>query len=257
MPGVGSEGIIPRARVRVPIRELTGFDEQLVSGEETASAVGLVDAILGGAPWPQAASLNAHQRDLLLGHLYRATFGDRIRKTATCAACGKPYDVDFPLGDLMSGAVVPDPSAAADNGDGTYTIEGGGRFRLPATEDELAVAGLSAPEGARELLRRCTIEPGDAVAIETAMERLAPILSLQLASECPECGTPQSVEFDLQRHFLAAVLSERRQTTLEIHRIALAYRWSMNEILGLPRSQRQSYYRLIDSERDARGMRER
>ena len=68
----------------------------------------------------------------------------------------------------------------------------------------------------------------------------------------PTVPRRQPVRFDM-RSFLYGALSHEKQFLLyEVHRIALAYRWSHDEILSLSRNDRRSLVRLIESERATR-----
>jgi hypothetical protein len=81
-----------------------------------------------------------------------------------------------------------------------------------------------------------------------ALEAVAPVLDLDIGTACPECGARQSVHFDVQFYLLRAIAQERPLIAREIHRIASAYGWSLQEILGLRRSERRQFVELIESE---------
>jgi hypothetical protein len=207
-----------------------------------------------GASW-RAAHLTAADRDRLLAAIYRTTYGDRIASTPPCRNCGSLFDLTFALDDLLA-AVDRVPAGVADAlPDGTFRAPGGAHFRLPTGEDELSVAGLQ-PEGAEQaLLERCLLDApaGDArAAVEDALEAIAPVLDLDIGTTCPECGAQQAVHFDIQFYLLRAIAQERPLIAREIHRIAAAYGWSLQEILGLRRSERRQFVELIESEQLAR-----
>jgi hypothetical protein len=88
----------------------------------------------------------------------------------------------------------------------------------------------------------------DIEAIDTALESVAPLLDLDMDAECPECGHVQLVHFDIQHYLLTALKQEQKQLNQEIHRLASVYKWSLNEILSLPRSQRRSLAVLIEND---------
>jgi hypothetical protein len=77
------------------------------------------------------------------------------------------------------------------------------------------------------------------------MNQIAPPLSGDIETHCPECQRVQHVHFDMQTYFMARMKQERRRVTAEIHCIAMAYKWSHSEILALPRSLRKRYASLI------------
>jgi hypothetical protein len=246
------------------LRELNGFDEQSVRGVDTATAIALLDRLLEHAPGSSAEDLKAirltaSQRDRLLAAVYERTFGPRIDSTVRCTGCGQLVDATFHIEDLLAVFSPADSSPAADlQPDGTFLLPNGLRFRLPTGEDEMAVAGLSPEDAERELLARCLIERTsgvDLAAVQEAMEEIAPVLALDLPGRCPECGAKQSVHFDMQFYLLRALELERKQIAREVHRLAIAYGWSLTEILGLFRSQRRAFVELIEADFSARARR--
>jgi hypothetical protein len=125
--------------------------------------------------------------------------------------------------------------------------------------DEYAVAGLAAEEAERALLERCVVAAGeggtafdasglDASAVQEALEQLAPMLDLDLNARCPECGQDQSFHFNIQSYLLGALLGERRQLAAEVHRLAMAYGWSLHDILSLERAERRTFVALVETE---------
>ena len=81
---------------------------------------------------------------------------------------------------------------------------------------------------------------------------VGPLLDVEIGATCAECGHEQSVRFDLQQYVLAAVRDGERQRAREVHQIATAYRWSLAEILSLPRSRRRLHAELIERDAGAR-----
>ena len=240
---------------RLQLRELNGFDEQSVSGLDTATAIGLLDRLLVRAPGSsaqqlKAVELTAAERDRLLAAVYKRTFGSRIESTVRCTACESLFDLAFSIEDLLAALNSAALSAtASQEADGTFRLGDSLRFRLPTGEDELAVVGLPASEAELELLRRCIIEskkPVEIDSVQEAMEEVAPVLDLDLDARCPECGGKQLVHFDIQFYLLRALQQQRRQISRDIHRLAVAYGWSLNEILSLSRNQRRAFVEFIE-----------
>ncbi len=113
---------------------------------------------------------------------------------------------------------------------------------------------MSPEEAEGELLKRCVLEgdpTGDTESLQRTMKDLAPLLDLDLEAHCPECNTQQMVHFDMQHYLFSALRQEQKQLALEVHRLATAYRWSLNEILQLSRSLRRTYVALVESELDS------
>lgn len=243
--------------MRVGLRELCGYDEEAVHGADTMSAVELLDRLLVDAPGAtlhpgSAARLTAAERDRLLAIVYQHTYGPRIAGTLHCQQCGSAFDLDFALPALLADlASLPQTTGVQPGPAGTYLLPDGRRFRLPTAEDEFAVWHLPPDEAEKSLLARCVVEGDPAVAPQTlqaAMREAGPLLNTELEARCPECGQRQTLGFDLQSYLLSALRFERQQLTREVHRLALMYRWSRPDILGLTRSQRRALVALIEAE---------
>src|SRR4051812_12734957 len=103
------------------------------------------------------AGLLPLDRDVLLVHLDRLTFGDVRHQTVICPAegCGKRVDVRFDLS-----AVVP-PEVLAEDG-GSLGLPDGRtiRYQLPTAGDQAALHGLSSDELESAFLARCTRAEG-------------------------------------------------------------------------------------------------
>jgi hypothetical protein len=248
----------------VVLRELSGHDEESVWGTGTDAAVALLDRLLvetsGAALGPgQAGMLAAPDRDRLLLVVYRETFGSRVESLLSCRDCQARFSLDFSL-EALSQSVAADAGApeVVREAPGVYRLADGRRFRLPTGEDEV-VAALQRDEGAarRELLRRCLLEGAasdDPQGVVEAMRAVGPLHDLDVDARCPECGTEQSVRFDLQHFVLGSIREEGRQRALEIHTLARAYRWGLSEILGLTRARRRTFCELLAREPMSRGI---
>jgi hypothetical protein len=244
---------------RLAVRELTGFDEQCIQDVSTATAIRLLDRVAEGAPGEslRAAELPACDRDRMLAAVYRLTYGAQINSTARCTQCGSPFDLVFSLDDLLA-TVERERSMAAVEAlpDGTFRAAGQIHFRLPTGEDELAVAQLPPEQAEQALWERCVKgglpEENVRAIFEEALEDAAPLLALDIDTACPECGGAQAAHFDIQFYLLRALEQERTQIAREIHQIAGAYGWSLQEILTLRRSDRRLFVQLIEAERARR-----
>lgn len=238
------------------LREPSGFDEERVGGRSTFEAIQLLDRLLcsdaGAAVQPGgAAQLTVAERDVLLAAAWRMAWGARIAGTLTCAACARPFDFDFRLDALVD--QVRAGAGELPAVDGVYTLPGGCRFRLPTGADELALADLelSGDDAERALLERCLVD-GDVVldgpAVAAAMERVGADLDVELDAACSECGHHHAVQFQIQDYLLGAISSDWGGLLEDVHRLALAYRWSLTEILSLPRSRRRALVALLDGD---------
>lgn len=272
-----------RAR-EVRLRDMTGREERAVSSTNTPDALHLIDAlfvdeelaadtpsqsvqhvvnsssprkrasarqtIANEKPQFSAADLSTSDRDRLLAAIYQRTFGDRIESTLTCAQCGSPFDLDFSL-TALTRSMDAEPSVAYQVlEDGSIETSDGLRFRIPTGNDELAVAGLPPEEATSMLYERCGY-PATAMEtnhFEAVLDEIAPLIDLDLTASCPECGEAHTIEFDIQSFLLGAILGTQRQLLTSIHRLASAYRWSLDEILSLARNERMRFVELIEED---------
>jgi hypothetical protein len=244
------------------LRELRGDDEEAVGATDSEAAIALLDRLLvehpGAAVGPgRACELTIADRDRALAAVQLAELGARVDSTVTCVACAKPYDIDFDLAALIDNVQRDAPATPAlCERPGVYRLPppDGRRFRLPSGVDERAVAALEPADAASALLRRCVLDGsgGDDESLGEAMRAVGPLLDVEVSATCAECGHPQSVRFDLQHYVLSAVRDGGKQRAREVHQIATAYRWSLAEILSLPRSRRRLHAELIERDSGAR-----
>lgn len=200
-------------------------------------------------------------RDYLLVHLNRLTFGDERYQTVECpqATCHHRIDVRFELSSV-------EPPEVSDGSGGTIELAGGRlvRFRLPVTDDQVELHGLSPAALEPEFLRRCVRSGRDdgQVGWSELMEMPAPIragvvkhivaaspeMDLAVPLECLACGRPFRFVFDPVLSLLTELKVSRRELIRQVHRLALNYHWSQSEILGLSRTLRHEYLNLLQDE---------
>lgn len=251
-PGAGG----PR---RAYVRELCGRDELdadlMTPTGATRFAANLLVETPGAAVGPADIwALTLSDRDLILAAVYSSAFGDDVESVVTCQACKRAFEVGFSLEQLvLSLQDGTDPEIQGPDPDGIYTLHDGRRFRLPTAEDERAVAGVDPARAVAELLVRCVIDgqPSENLdALQAAMDRVGPILTLDVPARCALCNVEQSVHFDLPSYLDSALRKERPLLAREVHRLATAYHWSLREILGMLRSQRRIFVGLAEAERN-------
>ncbi len=245
---------------RVLVRELTGRDERRVSGTGTQDALELIEAVLVPNPWesgsPHAEDLVAADRDRILAELYGRTFCDRIESTLRCKDCGIQFEIDFSLRELTATVAQrpPNPDYASVEPN-LFEAAGGWRFRLPTGREECAMAGCDRGTAETALFEMCvpkTESRPDISDLQTALDDVAPLLELELTACCPECERIHLVQFDIQTYLLRSLLNEQGRRILEIHRLAAAYGWSLDEILSLTRTERRKMVELVEDETSRR-----
>lgn len=83
------------------LREITGIEEQQVSGTTTVDTMQLLEHLLveipGFLPRDNLVKLTASDRDRLLAAVYRRTYGNRIASSVVCVTCGDVFDLHFNL----------------------------------------------------------------------------------------------------------------------------------------------------------------
>jgi hypothetical protein len=251
------------------LRPLTGHDELALDAESDRGGNWLLQRLLddrpGGALGPASlGSLDMANRDRLLAALFRTCFGESVDGVTRCACCGEDFEFHFTLPALAAYQDSADAAPAAEGPDaqGYYRLEGA-RFRLPTVADLDAVGTLPADHAIPALLDRCVAAdralPDDALpdmaTIQEAMERLTPSLDLDIDATCPNCTQPTTIAFSLESFLMQALAQERRFLTVEIHRLAAAYGWGLDEILRLSREDRRNLVRLVEAEHSAGGRR--
>ncbi len=236
------------------VREITGYEELSLQDTNTYNGIRLINSLLikNGHEPPRAEQITTADRDRIFSAVYRSHFGAKIEGLLTCPACSKKFELNFILRDLEEHLQFNphDPG----HPDQPFFINEQCSFRLPTGEDELAITGLPPTVAARELLRRCVIQ-GDAEMnkekIEERMAGIAPVLQTDLDTHCAECGTEQRIRFDMQSYFLTRLKQEQAAAIRQVHRLAAVYKWSHQEILGLPVRLRRQYVKLIASEMES------
>jgi hypothetical protein len=234
----------------VYLRSLSGADEMTVENADTKNLLTLLESLMQPCATDNklhAAQIVTADRDRLLASLYVSIYGNKVESTVNCTACNQKFDLDFSLYELLRHY---EPAADVSN-NGQYQLEPGIRFRLPNGEDEIFINGFTQAEAERQLLERCLLEGNvetDNKKVQLKMAELAPVLSMQMQVNCPECGNEQQVQFDMQSFFLTKLKQERPELMREIHCIASQYHWSQQEILNLPRNLRKQYAALIQQD---------
>lgn len=253
-----SPGVAKRALVREP----TTRDELVSQGGGPAAVTQMISALLTEGPSsPLRPSdvwkLSLSDRDRIVATLHAGCFGDRIESMVTCSACGQPFEITFSLADEVIGPLVRraevSPPIELDER-GTFGLSDGRRFRLPNTDDERALHGLPAEVATRELIRRCVVPETAATdvdddTLDSAMASVAPILDVEVPVKCGLCSADLNVHFDMVTFFLSSLERERPILLREIHQLAVAYHWSRQEIMDLPRSLRRAHVELIEIDR--------
>lgn len=207
------------------------------------------------------AALPVGDREALLLHLRRASFGGRMSSVLDCPQCRQRLDLDLNADDLLLPPCA-DPQPWYDEelqaDDERCTL----RYRLPTGADLEVIAPLADLDptaAAAALIGRCvgratirgetlsTLPEPFHAAFAAAVARRDPQAELTIAMLCPACGHDFSVLLDMATYLSQEI--EQRAATLyrEVHILALSYHWSEADILNLSVSRRRMYLEMLDA----------
>ncbi len=256
-------------RVRsATVRPITGADQaslaergtQLTTSERASAILTLCARIdEAGDAADAVRRLSVGDREALLLHLHRITFGDKLRCVVTCPhdECGERMDVELDAPSL----IVPPYEDAREWYD--LAAESGRprlRFRIPTGLDQEAIV-LSRPADADaaavSLALRCvdlgapdadTAAGLDAAAVSHVAEAMLdrdPQAEIVIDTTCPACGRAVDTVFDAGAFVYEELVASVPRLYREVHTIALRYHWSEANILALTQPQRKRYLDLL------------
>jgi hypothetical protein len=236
----------------LPIERISALLERYVSVDSTQ------------AGWVHELTLG--DREALLLHIIRLTFGNRIPCTLKCPACMKFMEVELQTDQLL----LPSATNQEQFHEEAFIADETSwqvRFRMPrACDVEAAIEGGGSPTDAvATVLRHCVEEvwrqnDGDRHASITAdwwpagldaqiVARLAeidPQAEIVLRLDCPTCGNRFSSVFDTGDYLLRELDGRERQLLYDVHRLAMAYHWSEKDILRMAPRKRKQYLKLVE-----------
>jgi hypothetical protein len=207
-------------------------------------AAALLDAVPGAG-----ADLDVGSRDVLLARVLAAIGGPLVWARTACSTCGTALDVPVDVAAVATLPVHAPGEVLSVEIDGTTV-----RFRLPTTDDLLALRGV-APDAARDrLLRRCLV-PDDtgpvsaavAAGVDAAMEAAAPAGAIDLLVACPDCATTNAAALDVALLLWARVEERASLLMAQVHALAAAYGWTEPDVLALSPRRRAAYLELVES----------
>ena len=269
--GCWIEGTLHR---EVGLRPITGSDENFLldagsllppAHRSTALLTRCLERLGPAGPLTAETvrSLTVGDREALLLHLRRLTFGDRLQGVVDCPVsdCGEKMDLDLKVSDLLLPPYEDRrrsyEAKVADNGS-DYRV----RFRLPngADQEDVAVVARTDPQAATELLlRRCvesvtgedgepveTLPPAVADRISDVMSELDPQAELTLSLTCPACDHTFLAPFDTASYLFRELHGRVKRLYREVHLLAFYYHWSEAEIIDMPDRKRRLYLELLE-----------
>jgi hypothetical protein len=262
----------------VYLRPLCGEDEAfLLEAGESLSAPARVTALLSrcilrvGAEenvTPEMVrALTAGDREALLLHLRRITYGERLPCLLNCtdSACGERMDLELKVSELLL-----EPYAASQEWNEVavrtekkmYRV----RLRVPNGLDQEFVAErawMNATDAENLLLQRCvesvSAEGSSPLTMDQWPAELAdeigrkfgeldPQAEILLSLQCPACGQAFTGEFDAGAYLYHELRGHIPHLYREVHRMARSYHWSEAEILSMTPRKRSVYLSLLAGE---------
>jgi hypothetical protein len=213
-------------------------------------------ALLGAADAPQDGSTLAAaaigRRDALLMDLHERLFGPQLAFVTGCPACGSALESGFALADIR---------VAGESGTecSVELADYRARFRVPTSDDLLALSADERQEPRAVLLARCLLEAhapdGTAIgapdlpqavtaAAAAAMAAADPQADIELALACPACGHGWPAVFDIAGFVWKELNAWAKLMLGDVHELACAYGWAEADILALSPTRRQIYLEL-------------
>jgi len=207
-------------------------------------------------PLDTLAQLTLGQRDARLMQLRDWTFGTRLSSVVMCPVCSERLELSFATADLRVGTEKAEST-------GTLTLSVAGyelRFRVPTSEDVIAIADCQDARDARQqLLERClatsehqgkqvTVDGLPTEVVDAVAERMAqadPQGDVQLAVACSQCGHQWQATFDIASFFWSEIHAWAQRTLREVHALASVYGWRESDILSMSAWRRQFYLNCI------------
>ena len=226
--------------------------------------------VLGLGREQDVSELSLGDRETLLLHARRLTFGGEIECVLPCPECGERMDFQLQVERLLTQHEAGAPPRYFEE-----TMETGGerfrvRFRVPCgadLEDALRVPKRKPREGVQAVLARSvewvrsegapengsagtTISiqqwpAGLAAQIAEHMAELDPQAETALQLTCPACQHSFTTSFDIGDYFFRELRARELRRYQEVHQLALAYHWSETEILSMSPRKRQIYLDLL------------
>ena len=207
-----------------------------------------------------AARCSIGTRDDLLLSLRERLFGARLTSVAHCPACDEAVETSLTAAALRAslappGAIKQAPFELAADG---YRIA----YRLPTTEDMLAIADESDPDAVRRLLlARCILAlqrgesdvtlaelpPATVDALEAAMAAADPMADIECALTCPACAHGWRVDLDIVRYLWTELHGWAQRLLVDVHTLARTYGWREADILAMSAGRRSLYVEMSAS----------
>ncbi len=226
--------------------------------------------VLGLGNEEDVNQLSLGDRETLLLHARRLTFGSQIDCVLPCPECGERMDFQLRADRLLAqqdaGAQPLYFDEIMQAGVESFQV----RFRVPCgadLEDALrepkrrpveavlavlarSVAWVRSDGESEDASARATIPMDEwpselAARVSERMAELDPHAETALQLTCPACRHSFTTTFDIGDYFFRELKERELRRYQEVHQLALAYHWSESEILNMSPRKRQLYLDLL------------
>ena len=211
--------------------------------------------------WPEAdaqawGAMPIGLRDAYLFQLQELLFGPELDTIAACPSCHETLQTRFSTAAVQTPeAELPTDSTTASLRVDSFELD----FRLPSSDDLLALVDTTAEAAADGLLERCVFQarrsgsptplrglpPSVVESVQQEMARRDPGADTTVALTCPACGHGFERFFDIGAYLWDELDDWAQRTLGEVHVLAGAYGWSEAQILGLSAARRGKYIALV------------
>jgi hypothetical protein len=195
--------------------------------------------------------LTMGDREALLLHLRRVSYGDRMELVMTCPHCRQRLDISVRASDLLLPiyeTAAPDYERWVGAGPDARLI----RFRLPRGGDLELAASAGAGSAVSLLIETCVdsrnqaAEEGLAEALDEAIGQLDPQAELRFNLICPVCSVSIEGELNMASHLRRELTARASDLLWDVHTLASTYHWSESDILGMSDIRRLRYLDMAD-----------
>jgi hypothetical protein len=238
-----------------PAPELLDIWEQAQHQPLPTRMLCLLAAAMPETHGAELGALPIGRRNALLLDLRERAFGSGLAFVAECPCCGSDLELAFAVTDIRVAA--PDDAELCVEAEG-YRVQ----FRLPASDDLLAILREHPQRAPAALLQRCLLdlrtpdgECGDAAAlppsivaaIDARMATADPQADIRFETACPSCAHAWHPTFDVANFLWQEIHAWAKEALRNVHSLARAYGWRETDVLALSPTRRRIYLELARS----------
>lgn len=249
---------------RVGIRELNGYDEQLLAEMDNYPIPFRTTALLEKVvSFGQVGSnnnaklvrqLTAGDRIALMLQIRMMTFEDKLSCTLSCPECKESMSMD------LSASMFLQPPVQDPKSEYSINLENFSVKVRPVNGADLESLFVNTKDDgankAEELVRSCTISSDPPFPdnltddfinmVSSELQEIDKQADLILDLTCPSCRHSFRTPFNVEDFVFSEIDSRLNQLELEVHWLAFNYHWSEDSILCLPLKKRRRYVDLVN-----------